>query len=81
MRVAKNKASGAEIRKARSFLYSQHRRGFGVKPRKFAAAAKELNVPFRELLRSIALMYARGQGGALNRAENLRRIAARGAPK
>jgi hypothetical protein len=67
-----------EIRKARSFLFAQHKHGFRVPPRKFAAAAKELGVSFRELLRFISILQMRGQGAAAIRRENVRKIATRG---
>lgn len=55
------KPSPAEIRSARSFL---QRRGVRppLKPRQFAAAAKELNIGFRELLAYIRRLYSGGQG-------------------
>lgn len=65
----------AEVRKARSFLFSHHKRGFGIPPHKFAAASKELNVSFRELLRFISILYARGTQGGAFRMEELRNIA------
>jgi hypothetical protein len=71
----------AEVRKARSFLFAQHKHGFGMPPRKFAAAAKELNVSFRELLKFISVLQMRGQGQDSIRTEELRKIASRGAVK
>lgn len=71
----------AEVRKARSFLFAQHKHGFGVPPRKFAAAAKELGVSFRELLKFISVLHMRGQGQGQLRREELRKIASRGAVK
>lgn len=68
----------AEVRKARSFLYAHHRRAFGISPRLFAGAARELGVSFRELLKFIALLYARGTQAGVFRMENLRNIASRG---
>lgn len=65
----------AEIRKARSFLFSHHKRGFGIPPHKFAAASKELNVNFNELLRFISILYARGQGAGAFRMDALRNLA------
>lgn len=65
----------AESRKARSFLYSHHKRGFGIPPQRFAAAAKELGVSFRELLRFIAILQSRGQGQSVFRMEALRNLA------
>jgi hypothetical protein len=70
-----------EIRKARSFLFAQHKHGFRVPPKKFAAAAKELGVSFRELLRFISILHSQGQGTASLRRENIRKIASRGAVK
>jgi len=51
----------AEIRAARAFL---QRRGVRppLQPRPFAAAAKEMNMGFRELLAYIRRLYAGGQG-------------------
>lgn len=69
----------AEVRKARSFLFSHHKHGFGIPPRKFASAARELSVSFRELLRFIAILKSRGQGKGAFRMENLRAITQRGA--
>jgi hypothetical protein len=67
-------ASAAEVRKARSFLFAHHRKGFGISPRQFASAARELSVSFRELLRFIAILYSRGQGQQAFRLDNIRRI-------
>lgn len=71
--------STAEVQKARSFLYSHHKHGFGMPPARFAAAARELGVSFRELLRFIAILYSRGQGQGAFRLENIRAIAQKGA--
>lgn len=68
----------AETRKARSFLYAHHKRGFGIPPKRFAAASRELGVSFRELLRFISILMSRGQGQQSLRMENLRKIASRG---
>jgi hypothetical protein len=69
------RATPPEIRKARSFLYSHHKRGFGIPPAKFASASKELGLSFRELMRFIAILYARGQGTGSFRMEALRNLA------
>jgi hypothetical protein len=69
----------AEVRKARSFLFSQHKHGFGIPPRKFAASSKELGVSFRELLKFISNLQMRGQGMSSVRQEEIRNIASRGA--
>lgn len=71
-------ASTAEVKKARSFLYAHHKRGFRIPPKKFAGAARELGVSFRELMRFIAILMSRGQGGAAFRMENLRALTQRG---
>lgn len=70
--------SSHEKQKARSFLFSHHRRGFGIPPQKFAGAAKELGVNFRELMSFISLQYSRGAQQSLTNQANLQRIAARG---
>ncbi len=67
--------SNAEARKARSFLYSHSKTGFGIPPRRFAASAKELNVGFRELLRFIGRRYMGGQGASAARTEAVERAA------
>lgn len=71
-------ASTQEIQKARSFLFSHHKRGFGIAPARFASSAKELGVSFRELMRFISILYTRGQGQGALRMDNLRRIASGG---
>lgn len=68
----------AEARKARAFLYAHHKRGFRMSPRKFAAASNELGVGFRELMRFISILMARGQQGGKFRMENLRKLAGGG---
>lgn len=70
-----SKVLPAEARKARSYLYSHHKRGFGIPPARFAAAAKELGVSFRELMRFIAILQSRGQGAGAFRMEALRNLA------
>lgn len=71
------KVTPAEARKARSFLYSHHKRGFRIPPRKFAAASRELGVGFRELLRFIARLYSRGQNERVFRLETIRTTASK----
>lgn len=64
-----------EIRKARAFL---RRRGIAthqISPRKFAAASKEQNKSFSELLKFIARMLDGAQNEAAQRRENVRRAA------
>lgn len=65
-----------QVQKARSFLYSHHKRAFGIKPHKFAASAQELGVGFRDLMSFISIQYARGQNEGVFRKDNLRQIAA-----
>lgn len=67
-------ASPAEARKARAFLYSHHKHGFHIKPKKFASAAKELNTGFRELLRFIGQLSTGGQNESVFRVEALRNM-------
>jgi hypothetical protein len=68
----------AETRKARSFLFSKHRKGFRIPPRKFAASARELGVGFRELLKLIGRRYLRGQDQQSIRQEAIQAAAERG---
>jgi hypothetical protein len=65
--------SSAEAQKARAFLYSHHKRGFRIPPKKFAAAAKELGMGFRELIRFLARLYMRGQQRSVFREEAIQR--------
>jgi hypothetical protein len=68
-----------EVRAARSFLRSYAKAGTkDVSPRKFAQAAKELSVGFRELLRFIAQLQAGGAEHGVFRMDLLRRLANRG---
>ena len=66
--------SPAEARKARAFLYSHHKHGFHIPPRKFAAAAKESDTGFRELLKFIGQLSMGGQGESTFRVEALRNL-------
>lgn len=68
-------ASAAQTKKARSFLYSHHKHGFGMAPAHFAGSAQELGVSFRELMHFISILYSRGQGQGAFRMENIRNIA------
>lgn len=70
--------TSAEVQKARSFLFSHHKHGFGIPPARFAGSARELGVSFRELMHFISILYSRGQGGEAFRMENLRQIASGG---
>ena len=53
-------ATPKEVRRARAFLESRGLRKV-VSPRKFANAAKENNVGFRELLAMLGRLYTGGQ--------------------
>lgn len=68
-------ASNREAQSARAYLYSRHSKGLGIQPKKFAAASKELGVGFRELLRFIGQLYARGQQQSTFRQDQIRRMA------
>jgi len=67
-----------EVQAARAYLYSRHKLGFRISPRKFAAAAKELGVGFRELMRFIMRLYAKGQHGSEFRRAEISRQASTG---
>lgn len=67
-------ASPAEARKARAFLYAHSKSGFHIPPKRFASAAKELNVGFRELLRFISQLSTGGQNESVFRIEALRNL-------
>jgi hypothetical protein len=54
-------ATPREVRAARAFLHKKGARSSDVSPRKFANAAKELNIGFAELLAFIARLYSAGQ--------------------
>ena len=71
-------ASPKEIRKARSFLYARGLPVQTISPRRFASAAKELGIGFRELLAFIARLYGAGQNQSQFRLEAIRKIAERG---
>ena len=65
--------SAAELRQARAFLRGKAKAGSrDIPPRRFAAAAKELGVGFRELLSLIARLQSGGQGASQQRQELLR---------
>lgn len=69
--------SPAEVRRARAFLQSRGIRA-RVPPRKFAAAAKELDMGFRELLAYIGRLYSGGQGQQMRISELVRKAAESG---
>jgi len=62
--MAKPLATPKEIRAARSWLFRHGATAQDIPPRKFANAAKELNMGFAELLRLISRLYSGGQGQA-----------------
>lgn len=66
-------ASPKEVRAARAFLYSKGARAGEIPPRRFANAAKELNIGFQQLLAFIARMYAGGQNQSQFRVEAIMR--------
>jgi tRNA isopentenyl-2-thiomethyl-A-37 hydroxylase MiaE len=76
MPAAKSKApTPEEVRKARAFL---RRRGIGthqIPPRRFAAAAKEQNKTFTELLRFIGRLLDGAQNEAAQRREKVSKAA------
>lgn len=53
-----------EVRAARAFLYQRGMTSQQIQPRKFAGAAKELSLSFKELLRLIGIMLEQGQNRA-----------------
>ena len=70
-----SKASAAEARAAKSFLRTHAKARSGeIPPRKFAAAAKELGVGFRELLRFIARLQSGGQNEGVFRMDRIREL-------
>lgn len=69
--------SNREVRKARSFLYTRGITAREISPRRFAAAAKELDTSFGELLRMIAQLKMGGQGSDIARRESIRQLTTR----
>lgn len=60
--------SAAELRQARAYLRGHAKAGSkDIPPRRFAAAAKEMGVGFRELLSLIARLQSGGQGASQRR--------------
>lgn len=70
-------ASPAEVRRARAFLFSRGAIARDIPPRKFANAAQELNLEFRQLLMFIARLYDAGQGQQQFRLDVIAREAAK----
>lgn len=69
------KPSSREVRKARSFLQARRQGSRDIPPRKFAAAAKELNIGFAELLKFIAMIQLGSQGQSIIRMDLIRKAA------
>lgn len=68
------KPKPGEVRAARSFLRQRAKTGSQqIPPRQFAAAAKEQDVGFRELLGFISRLYAGGSQQGIFREELLRK--------
>jgi hypothetical protein len=72
--------SGAEVQQARDFLRGHifNRGGSEIRPRAFAAAAKETGASHADLLALIARSYMGGQGQDIERQEQIHDIAASG---
>lgn len=66
------------VRKARAFLFGRGAIASDIPPRKFAAAAEELNLSFQQLLALIARLYDAGQNQQQFRLEAIAREAASG---
>jgi hypothetical protein len=64
----------SKVREARAFLRGRVKAGTrDISPRRFAAAAQELSVGYRELLMLIARLQAQGQSAGVFRMELLRK--------
>lgn len=70
-------ATPKEVRAARAFLFGKGARSADISPRKFANAAKELNIGFQQLLAFIARLYSGGQGQAQFRLDVIAREASK----
>ncbi len=66
-------ASPSEVRAARAFLFSKGARSSDIPARRFANAAKELNIGFQQLLAFIARLYSGGQNQSAFRVEAIMR--------
>lgn len=73
----RGRATPPEIRAARAFLFSRGARASDIPPRKFANAAKELNIGFAQLLAMIARLYSGGQNQSQLRLDVIAREAAK----
>lgn len=72
--------TGAEVQQARDFLrgHTFNRGGSEIRPRAFAAAAKETKLSHPDLLALIARSYMGGQGQDIERQNEIHDIAAGG---
>lgn len=72
--------TGAEVQQARDFLRGHvfNRGGTEIKPRAFAAAAKETGASHADLLGVIARAYMGGQGQDIERQSEIHDISASG---
>jgi hypothetical protein len=71
--------SAPEVRAAKSFLRQNAKAGTrDIPPHKFAAAAKELKVGFKQLIAQIAHYYEGGQNEAKYRQARIEREASKG---
>jgi hypothetical protein len=68
--------SGPEVQQARDFLrgHTFNRSGSEIKPRAFAAAAKETGASHADLLSLIARSYMGGQGADIDRQNEIHGI-------
>lgn len=67
--------SSARVREARAFLFRRGAIARDIPPRKFAAAADELNLSFIQLLSFISRLYSGGQNQKMFRLEAIAREA------
>lgn len=68
----------AEVRAARAFLRGQVKAGTqDIPPRRFAAAAKELKLSFKDTLAVLARYYAGGQNAEVERQRAIREQASK----
>lgn len=68
-------ASPTEVRAAREFLFRRGAIAQDVPPRKFANAAKEMNLSFIQLLGFLSRLYSGGQNMKQFRIETIARLA------
>lgn len=68
-------ATPKEVRQARAFLFGRGLQAKDIPPRRFANAAKEMNLSFQQLLHFISMMYAEGQNQKFWRLDVIKRAA------